>query len=413
LEWEYQLNDAVTITDRMYHTRLDWLSVGTIFNGVFPSETSLAEVNRAQLRLDDDQRFSGNQFEVNVNFSTGWVDHRLLGGLELVRQKDRFALDVGFLPGIDLFNPIEYSTGDFFPIPGQSQAGDFTTDVIAPYVVDHITFGPKCNVFVGARYDSIEFDDGLTGFQTDFTHFSPMFGFLWSFTENQSVYGNVGEAFAPPSTLVVSQDRKPEESSQVEVGWKKLWLNGNITTTVAAFQLEKENIAISDDNGITKQTGTQESQGIELELAANLDHGLHIYWSYSYTDAELTEFTESLVFVLEGVPFVQVFDRSGNTPSFAPEHLANLWVGKDFNNGLGLAGGLRYVDDQFIAEDNAFAIDSHLTVDAVVSYDRHGWRVSGNVRNLTDEAYHTRGFGATSVIPADPTSFSGEVEFRF
>lgn len=413
LEWHYQISDQVSLTDRAYHTELDWLSVGTIFNGVFPSATSPAEVYRSLISLSDVQRFTGNQFEVQVDFETGFVTHQLLGGLEYIVQKDQFDLDVGFLPGIDLNNPVETAGDQFIPYPGQRQMGDTRAEVLAPYVIDHMTFGPKCHVFLGARYDTIDFKDDISQTDTSFDKTSPMFGFLWSATPKQSFYGNVGEAFAPPSTLVISQDRKPEESEQVEIGWKSQWLNGRINTTVALFDLEKRNIAIPDATGITKQTGTQDSQGFEFEFAANLSNRTHAYFSYAYTEAELLEFRELLYFVIDGQPQILINDYSGNTPAFVPENLINLWVGKDFENGLGIGGGARFVDQQYIAEDNGFQIDSALTFDAAVSYSAKNWRVSANLKNITDEEYETRGFGNSSVIPADPIAAYARFELSF
>ena len=70
-------------------------------------------------------------------------------------------------------------------------------------------------------------------------------------------------------------------------------------------------------------------------------------------------------------------------------------------NGFGIAGGARYVDEQFIDEDNAFAIDDYITVDALLSFERPGWGARLHLRNLTDEEYEGRGFGGASVLPAD------------
>jgi outer membrane receptor protein involved in Fe transport len=96
------------------------------------------------------------------------------------------------------------------------------------------------------------------------------------------------------------------------------------------------------------------------------------------------------------------FDRTGNTPAFAPENLANLWVSKRFGSGWGLGGGVRYIDSQFIAPDNVDTIDSAFVLDACVFYQRDNWRVNLHLKNLTDEEYFLRGFGSDSVLPAAP-----------
>jgi catecholate siderophore receptor len=115
--------------------------------------------------------------------------------------------------------------------------------------------------------------------------------------------------------------------------------------------------------------------------------------------------------VFTGTGFARV-DRTGNTPAFAPEHILNLWVTKEWENGFGAAVGPRFVSSQFIAEDNAFEIDGYATLDAAVFYDLDRWRFSVNFRNITDTAYELRGFGTTSVTPADPAAVYVGVDFK-
>jgi iron complex outermembrane receptor protein len=173
--------------------------------------------------------------------------------------------------------------------------------------------------------------------------------------------------------------------------------------------LEKKNIAIPDDNGVTQQAGDQRSRGVELELAAQPTRTWQAFFSYAYNDAELTEFTE---FVFN--PFqnnFNFFDRSGNTPAFAPKHLLSFWTNKEYDLGLGFGAGARYIGSQFIAEDNAYEMDSILTFDAMLYYRFGQWRGSVNFKNLTDRKYETRGFGTTSVIPANPFAVYGKLEF--
>ncbi|MCP3909463.1 MAG: TonB-dependent receptor, partial [Actinomycetia bacterium] len=162
-----------------------------------------------------------------------------------------------------------------------------------------------------------------------------------------------------------------------------------------------EKIAIVDATGITAQLGDQESQGLELEVSGSPGKGLHWTFSYAYTDAELTRFTEFDPF------FLTIVDRSGNAPAYIPEHLANLWVSQRFRNGFGISGGARYVSEQFIDEDNLFEIDDYVTLDALVSYERPKWGARVHLRNLTDEEYEGRGFGSASVLPADGFNVMG------
>jgi iron complex outermembrane receptor protein len=170
--------------------------------------------------------------------------------------------------------------------------------------------------------------------------------------------------------------------------------------TLSAFDLRRENIPIPDETGVLQQQGDQRSRGIELDVAGTLQTDLFAFASYAFTDAELTEFRELVDYSFGQLPPLLV-DRSGNRPAFAPSHVFNLWLDKEYR-AFSLGGGARYLSRQFIAEDNAFAIDDALTFDATLGYRRGNWRLSLNLRNLTGTAYETRGFGSHSVIPGDP-----------
>ena len=148
---------------------------------------------------------------------------------------------------------------------------------------------------------------------------------------------------------------------------------------------------------------------MELELTAQRS-AWYAQGSYAYLDAELTRFSES-VFVPTAEGFVpQVFDRTGNAPAFAPEHLLTLWAARDVGN-FTVAAGLRYVGRQFVAEDNVYAIDGALTLDCGLTYRQGPGRLRLNLKNVTGRAYETRGFGSTSVIPAAPFSFKATLGY--
>jgi TonB-dependent siderophore receptor len=409
-DYESELSDRLTLRNKAYYRRLDWDSDATIFNGVFPNATGGLAVSRTLLLLDDTQEFLGNQFEAVVRAETGGVTHQLLAGIEVARLTDVFTLDVGFLPDIDLISPVETAQGPVFLIPGQSQAADASSLVISPYVADQIALSDKLQLLVGARFDSIDYEDEVTATEREFSKVSPTLGVVWTPVAPLSLYANAGRAFAPPSSRVVGE-RQPEESEQIEAGIKtELW-QGKAQATFAVYDLQRENVAIPDRTGITRQTGSQRSRGVELELAAEPLPRLRTFFSYAYTDAELTEFAE-LVLVGINPPAFATIDRSGNRPAFAPEQLANLWVSRRFESGFGAGLGGRYLSEQFIAEDNAFEIEDTFTLNAALFYDVGDWSLGLHLENLTDEETFTRGFGSTSVIPAPGLTVQGNLAYR-
>jgi iron complex outermembrane receptor protein len=308
--------------------------------------------------------------------------------------------------------------------------GDVTNEIIAPYVIDHMKFSDSFQLVLGARYDNIDVEattrpllpEALgpvppTSFSRDDSEVSPMLGIVVAPDPSFSIYANAAESYAPPSTRQVDvidpADREPQRGRQIELGVKKQFMDGKVRTTFAAYNLERDRIPITDETGFTASSGDQRSRGLEIELAAEPLPRLRTFFSYAYNDAELTEFSRCVIVSPDpNVPCVNV-DYTGNTPIMAPEHLANLWVSKSFEGGFGVAGGVRYVDEQFISEDNQYAIESSVVVDAAFFYDRQAWRFKLNLKNVSDEEYELRGIaGASSVIPADPFAVYAGVEFR-
>jgi TonB-dependent siderophore receptor len=409
LDYETQISDRLSLRNKAFYRRLEWLSDGTILNGVilgfgfFPDQ-----VARTLVLLDDTQEFFGNQIEAVYTAEAGGIDHRLLAGLEVGRFDDRFTLDFALLPEIALDDPLETARRPLQRIP--NQAGDTSSRVVAPYVIDRLGFSERFQIVAGARWDSIDYEDEVSGTSRDFSKVSPILGLVYSPTASFSLYANAARAFAPPSSRVVGE-RKAEESQQIELGSKAELLGGRLQATLAVYELERENVAIPDLTGIIQQTGTQRSRGVELELAAEPRRGLRTLFSYAYTDSELTRFAETVLVGFDPPTFATV-DRSGNTSAFAPEHIANLWVSKRFGNGFGAGAGGRYLSEQFIAEDNAFELEPSFEVNAALFYDLADWRLNLQLKNLTDEEYFTRGFGNTSVIPAPGFAIYGGFEYR-
>ncbi|MEM9290999.1 MAG: TonB-dependent siderophore receptor [Acidobacteriota bacterium] len=410
---ESRRSESFTLRNKTYYRQLTWDSQGTIFNGVFPSfTTGRLEVNRSLLQLDDEQTFYGNQLEGLWQLETGEVTHNLLVGAEITRQLDEFTFDVGLLPTIDLLNPVETAAEPVFLIPGQSFAADADTTVLALYAVDQIALSDRLQVLLGLRFDAIDFSDDVNGEDRSEDEVSPMAGLVFTPNEATSLYASWGQAFAPQSTFVVGEERVPEESDQIELGVKRSFAEGRGQASLSVYRIDRENIAIPDATGVLRQIGSQRSEGLELEITGDLGGGVRGSFAWAYNDAELTEFTEQLLISFFPPAFLTL-DYAGNTAPFSPEHLGSLWLTKDFSGGFGLGLGARYVDEQFIAENNAFAIDSYTTLDAVAYYDWSRIRLQVNLKNLTDEDFFTRGFGSSSVIPAAGFAAYTSLRLRF
>jgi TonB-dependent siderophore receptor len=403
------LSDRLVVRNKTYFRSLDWNSTSTTFNGAFPTPQGTL-VSRNLLTLDSDQEFLGDQAEALWTVRRGTVTHNLLVGLEVAQRDDRFGFVAALLPPLLLDDPQEPPVIQPFPV--QQLGADARTVIIAPYAVDQIGIGSRVQLLLGGRFDDLRFDDKLLGIDRSDSQLSPMLGLVVAVADPLSFYANWTEAFAPPSTFALTTNRVPEESRQGEVGLKASLFQGRGRATVAAYEVDRRNLAIPDATGITRQTGDQRTRGFEAELVGRLPGGLEVTGGYAYTDAELTEFREVVPFGPGPADFV-IVDRSGNTPPFTPEHLFHLWAFKRLPSGLGVGAKARYVSEQQIDEDNVFQVDGYTTLDLTGTYERGPWRLSLLLENITDEEYLTRGFTNTSVIPAPGVSASVGVDYRF
>ncbi|HEY7409892.1 MAG TPA: TonB-dependent siderophore receptor [Vicinamibacteria bacterium] len=399
---------GITLRDRFYYTELGWDSSGTLLSGVFPFPDGRQYVIRNLVSLEDRQRLLGNQLELTAGFRTGPVGHDLVFGLETSRLADTFVQDVALLGPVDMLAPVEDPNAPPpVTLPAFGQAGDGRAVVIAPYLVDRLALSSKWQAFAGARLDHIDFEDLPRSDRAD-TQFSPVLGLVFSPTGDVALHASAGTGFAPPSTQVAGE-REPETSRQVEAGLKVKLLAGKAFVGAAGYAIERENIAIPDGSGLLSQAGDQRSRGFEVDLSAELSPGLISYASYAFTDAELTSFAE-LVLTPVGP---MLLERSGNTPPFAPRHMANVWLSKEFTGGLGLAAGVRALSSQFVAEDNRYSIGGYATLDGLVSYRIGRARLAVNLKNITGTDYATRGFGGVAAIPGRPFEILGRIDVGF
>ena len=169
-------------------------------------------------------------------------------------------------------NPVETITDIAQLTRSDFAVGDGRSITVAPYFINQASFSDKFQLFLGGRFDVIDYEDDRVDFNPEnpfgpipsttsrnYEKFSPMAGMVYSPVPTLSFYANAGQAFRAPSTLT-SGEPKAEESTQYEVGAKLKTLGGRLSSTVSVYNLERENIAIPDQTGVTRQTGRAASR---------------------------------------------------------------------------------------------------------------------------------------------------------
>ena len=363
------------------------------------------------------------QYELQTNltgkFKTGSIEHQLLVGVDLQRRDDGpevFRGDFDNTTDINIFNPIYGAVArpalEDNPILFN---GTFRNDRLGVYFQDQITLLDNLKLLVGVRYDAVQqnstlrpsfFTPVLTKSSQFTDAFSPRFGIVYQPIKEVSLYGSYSRSFFPNSATTFAGDiLPPEGGEQFEVGIRGEFLNGRLTSSLALFNLTRQNVATTDPNNsnFSIATGEQRSRGLEMDIAGEILPGWNVIANYAYIDAEITEDNDIPV---------------GNRLYNVPKHNFNLWTNYELQTGAlkGLSFGLgfNFVGERFGDNANSFTLDSYFLTNAAIAYKRDNWRAALNFRNLfnvnyiqgtedgrTSEIYPGRGFTIIGTISVE------------
>ena len=234
------------------------------------------------------------------------------------------------------------------------------------------------------RYDTVEqiLIDNLeqTEVSEIYNSVVPRVGVVYKPVEPVSLYASYSQSFTPNDEDTTSDGQllEPEEGEGFEFGVKSEFLKGKLFTTLAYFNIDKQNVATEDpDDGFSSVvTGEQSSQGIELDIAGEIISGWNIIASYAYIDSEVSE-----------DDVIEVGNRLFN----APANSASLWTTYQLQrgnlHGLGFGLGFNFVGEREGDLENSYTLDSYFLTNAAVFYDRDKWKVGLNFKNIFDVDY--------------------------
>ena len=391
-----------------------------IRNNLSVSLSRTKEQNVSRLNLVDDRslelvaekrEFSGDVYSGTIDllgkFNTGSISHQVLVGFDISRREDTFGFVESNLPNLDIFNP-NYN----IPKPEFAELAVppyQNTQSYGIYLQDQIALLNNLKLLIGGRFDWVSQEYLFT--ETPILNnsaFSPRIGLVYQPSQSISLYSSYSQSFNPSFAFRRNPDGRffePTKGTQYEAGIKADFLDGKLSTTLAAYQITKSNIITPDPNnsGFFIQVGEQQSRGIELDIAGEILPGLKVVASYAYTDAEVTEDNAFAV---------------GNKLIGVPENQASLWTTYEIQQGnlkgLGFGLGLFYVGTVAGDLDNTFTLEDYLRTDAALYYRRNGFKAGINIRNLFDTDYFSGSDGGRIFIQRGaPFTITGSISWEF
>jgi iron complex outermembrane recepter protein len=342
-------------------------------------------------------------------FSTGSLKHQLLVGVDFNSYENKVPSFIQFdAAPIDIFNPIYRQTVGAITFSGSNTT---ITNSLGIYLQDKVDITDQIKVLAGIRFDAFyqtskDFFAGTESDKSD-SSFSPRFGIVYQPIPAVSLYASYISSFTPADGVFLfggslATDFKPERGRQFEMGVKADF-SDRASATLAFYDLTRTNVVVQDELFVSRQTGKQRSQGIELNFTGEVSPGWNFIAGYAYTDARVTEDENNLL-------------RDNQLPN-TPNHAFNLWttyeIQKGTLKGLGFGLGLFYAGYRLGALENNYDLPSYLRTDAAIFYKRDKFRVGLNFKNLFDIEYFENGSSATRVNYGQPFTVQGSISWEF
>ncbi len=389
---EHDLSDAVTIRNQFRYaeySRRARITEAQIPGAVTPA-TPLGAINvtRNQIAIDSTETFLNNQLDVTARFSTGFIRHTLVAGVEAGRETSD--------PTRRTFSGVPV-TSLLAPNPDQPFAGTSTVSSrvntratsVGVYAIDTLKLGEQWEVTGGIRYDRFDVDYKQSVVPaSSFSRVDEKPSWRASVTykplPNGSVYVAYGTSFNPSaealSLSAATANLAPEENETYEVGSKWDLFAERLSIRGAVFRSEKTNARVTDPNNPLLNTlgGNQRADGFELEATGRLTERWQVFAGYAYQDAEVTKSSPLPTSPQPGVALTN-----------APKHTFNLFTTYELPWGFQVGGGLNYVSGRVARNTPPIStVPGYWTVDALVKYHlAEHVDLQLNLFNLFDEYY--------------------------
>ncbi len=343
-----------------------------------------------------------NQTDLQFKFATGSVQHTLITGLELAREKsreDRYVWNTTTADAtVNLGSPeLEARSGQ----RALSRTVTTTADTLAAYVNDQIDLTPHWKLVAGVRGERFKASTDLVkyalpaGFPADTTAastpksetmWSPRAGVLYQPTGQQSWYLSYGTSFNPSAETVTQSattaSLDAEKNRSLEAGVKLDLLEGDLSFTGAVFRVEKTNARSRDGAGTVQVTaGKIRVDGFELGLTGYLTPTWQVFGGYTFMRGRIVKSPEIGTGVDAGIA------AEGKTAPNTPRHMLSVWSTKRVASQWEVGGGLLYSAKRTLNNYETAEVDGYTRLDATVAYVQKAYEVRLNLQNLTDRLY--------------------------
>ncbi|MDG9930327.1 MULTISPECIES: TonB-dependent siderophore receptor [unclassified Pseudomonas] len=363
------------------HTRYRYDAIVTnVLGTVDPVTGAGTELYPAHWKSDIDENTLDGY--VTGPFSLFGREHELIAGVTLsqlhAESPDFWETDIYAIPNY-------HEWADKTPKPGFTKEGKSENDEYqySAYLSTRLHLTDATSLILGSRVTDwkIERDyKGFDGFRQETQSresgvFIPYAGVVHALDDVWSLYASYTKIFQPQMARVIQYTGgspiDPEEGTSYEAGVKASFYEGRLTSSLAVFRTEQDNLAIWNNDMFTYDivSGTK-TQGVELELNGELAEGWQFTGGYAYS-VTTDEHDDR---ILTRIP-------RHNVKTFTTYRLPGAW------SKLTVGGGLNWQSK--IGENlHAYSQDSYFLANLMARYDiSKNLSASVHVNNLFDKEY--------------------------
>ena len=385
-----------------------------------------------------EQNYTSLQLNLNGEFKTGSVNHKILVGTDGdYGTNDSYGYNIsqtqygtnGSTNGTIYLDDASTWASGAIPDAIRRDRNRIPTQRFGIYAQDYIELSDKFKVLAGLRWSYIEnMESEKKTFATDKTvnsagtvdrAFSPKAGLVYMPNDNLSLFATYTNSFSANTGRDINDNSlKPSLVDQFELGMKKNFWNNAVALNLSLYQIENRNFyqmseqkingVVNSNKDIKEFAGKMRSRGVELDITGNPHPNLSIIAGASYNHSVYLDTPADFGYVEN--------QRLVRTPATT----ANASVFYTFNNyvkGLKLGASAYFIGDRIAgwndtkktnSERNGVSrfleVDDYFTASLSAGYDWKKFSIMGKVDNLFDTInynYHEN----YSVNPITPRNF--------
>jgi iron complex outermembrane receptor protein len=383
------------------------------------------------------EQIIGSQINIQGTFTTGKIKHQLFTGIDAensLAQAYTFVFNPANYDIINIFDATKYTPRTDIPSASVSKIVKTTTNRFGTYIQNLMCVTKQFKVLAGIRWywqeaiaDTYNFNPQsiINGNPIQNTAFSPKLGLVYQPNINTSLFSSYSNSFIPNTGVTITNEPlKPSLIDQYEIGIKKDFWKGIVSTNVTLYQIINSNLAqtaeykangtINTDTNVKTLSGKTTSKGIEIDIQAKPIEGMSMMAGYSYNDMRFSKTSGATGSFIEGERLVRTPSQTANFSFFYTlpfGKLKGLALGAMMNYTGERLGGYNNTNGQTIP-DRTIPLNGYTSIDVSAGYSWKKWSVLCKISNITNELNYTV-HENYSVNPIAPRQILTSIKYKF